>query len=278
MLREATSHGMKTRSARRRRVLLLSGLLLTAVLPLAGCTRDNKFQAISMWNESRLKPYERGQGLSETGGARAIPAGTVAQGERLEDTGRGADGKLATTFPLPVTKAVLERGQERFDIYCSPCHGLTGDGAGVVAKRGFPHPPDYALKRLREAPIGHFYEVITNGYGIMYSYADRVPPSDRWAIVAYIRALQAARKEVPTQDQWLTQRVQARQLGIPRRGGTMKPDTTGEQGAAPTGHGAEPSSVAPPAGTAVPPAGEGHGAEQPAGGGAPAAGENQGHG
>lgn len=296
MLHDATSQSMTGRRARQRRTLVLSGLLLSAVLPLTGCVpldakrNAGEFQAVSMWNQSRLKPYEPGE-AGGTSGARQLPAGTVAQGERLADTGRGADGKLVTALPFPVTKAVLERGQERFDIYCSPCHSLTGNGEGLVAKRGFPHPPDYALKRLREAPAGHFYEVISNGYGIMYSYADRIAPSDRWAIVAYIRALQTARKEVPEQDQWLTQRVEARKLGIRRHGGTMKPDTAGEHGgghgAAPAaGHGAEPSSQAPPEGGAgeapvTSPAGaggEGHGAEQPAGGAAPAAGENQGHG
>ena len=293
MLRDATSQSVKSRRANQRRTLVLSGLLLSAVLPLTGCVPINakrnagEFQAISMWNQSRLKPYEPGE-AGGTSGARQLPAGTVAQGERLNDTGRGADGKLVTAIPFPVTKAVVERGQERFDIYCAPCHSLTGNGAGLVVKRGFPHPPDYALKRLREAPAGHFYEVISNGYGVMYSYADRVAPSDRWAIVAYIRALQAARKEVPAQDEWLLQRVEARQMGIRRRGGTMKPDTAGEQGAAPAaGHGVEPSSLAPSEGHGVapvtPPAGtpaggEGHGAEQPAGGVAPAAGENQGHG
>ncbi|MCC2670076.1 MAG: hypothetical protein K0Q72_2547 [Armatimonadetes bacterium] len=286
MLRDTTSAGARARRRKVTRLVGLSGLLLATALPLAGCTRKGEFQAISMWNESRLKPYEPGQGIGQVGAARQIPAGTVAQGELSVDTGRGPDGKLTTTIPFPVTKAVLERGQERYHIYCAPCHSMAGDGEGLVVKRGFPHPPDYALKRLREAPAGHFYEVITNGYGVMYPYADRVPPSDRWAITAYIRVLQAARKDVPAQDQWLTERVRARELGIPRRGGTMKPAPAehGEGHTPAAGTGVEPSAVAPPAGggheapVAPAPTGEGTGAEHPAGGGTPAAGENPGHG
>ncbi|MGV3720255.1 MAG: c-type cytochrome [Actinomycetota bacterium] len=236
----------------------LTLVLLPLALGLTGCTRDGKFQAISMWNESRIKPYEAGQGTGRDAGLRQIPVGTVPRGELLADSGRSSDNKLLTEFPMPVTKAVLQRGQERFNVYCSPCHGLTGDGQGVVAKRGFPRPPDYAIKRLREAPVGHYYEVITKGYGIMYSYADRVPRSDRWAITAYIRALQAARKEVP-EDKWELERVRARELGVPRRGGTMAP-THGapvEQGA-PGEHGA-PAENGAPVEHGAPTQGESHG-------------------
>ena len=88
--------------------------------------------------------------------------------------------------------ALLEHGQERFEIYCAPCHSRVGDGQGMIVQRGFPAPPSYYIERLRKAPIEHFYDVITNGYGAMYSYADRVAPEDRWAITAYIRALQAS--------------------------------------------------------------------------------------
>jgi mono/diheme cytochrome c family protein len=90
----------------------------------------------------------------------------------------------------PVTLALLERGQERYRIYCTPCHSELGDGHGMVVQRGFPPPPSYHIDRLRQAPVQHIYDVITNGYGAMYSFADRVQPADRWAIVAYIRALQ----------------------------------------------------------------------------------------
>lgn len=102
----------------------------------------------------------------------------------------GSAPPLLATNPLPIDRPTLERGHERFDIYCAPCHSIAGDGDGMVVRRGFPNPPSYHTDRLRNAPDAHFYSVITNGYGMMYSYADRVAPDDRWAIVAYIRALQ----------------------------------------------------------------------------------------
>ena len=92
--------------------------------------------------------------------------------------------------PPPVTLALLQRGQERFRINCTPCHSELGDGHGMIVQRGFPAPPSYHIARLRDAPVEHFYDVITNGYGVMYSFAYRVQPADRWAIAAYIRALQ----------------------------------------------------------------------------------------
>src|SRR5207248_10237690 len=102
-----------------------------------------------------------------------------------------ARDEKSVTVP-PVTMALLKRGQQRFDIYCAPCHSKIGDGRGVIVQRGFPQPPSYYIARLRDAPNQHFYDVITHGYGAMYSYADRVGVEDRWAIVAYIRALQAS--------------------------------------------------------------------------------------
>jgi mono/diheme cytochrome c family protein len=98
-------------------------------------------------------------------------------------------GSQPATAP-PMTMALLQRGQERFHIYCTPCHSELGDGHGMIVQRGFPAPPSYHIQRLRDAPVQHFYDVITNGYGAMYSFAYRVQPADRWAIAAYIRALQ----------------------------------------------------------------------------------------
>lgn len=125
--------------------------------------------------------------------SRPLVAHTVARGHLDEDeafyTGK-IGTNLVTTFPIPITREVLERGRERFEIYCSVCHGRTGEGNGMIMQRGFPAPPSYHIDRLRQAPVGHFFDVITQGYGIMYSYAERVEPADRWAIAAYIRALQ----------------------------------------------------------------------------------------
>lgn len=99
--------------------------------------------------------------------------------------------------PPPVTMALLQCGQERYRIYCTPCHSELGDGHGMVVQRGFPAPPSYHTARLREAPVSRFYDVISNGYGVMYSFADRVLPADRWAIAAYIRALQRSQDARP---------------------------------------------------------------------------------
>jgi mono/diheme cytochrome c family protein len=96
----------------------------------------------------------------------------------------------ADASPVPITTQLVLRGRERFDIYCAPCHGRVGDGRGMIVLRGFPAPPSYHTDRLRDAPDSHFYQVISAGYGVMYPYADRIAPTDRWAIVAYIRALQ----------------------------------------------------------------------------------------
>jgi mono/diheme cytochrome c family protein len=97
---------------------------------------------------------------------------------------------LVAQLPLQLTPDLLARGRERFEIYCAVCHGAIGDGRGEVVRRGFPAPPSYHSERLRQAPIGHFYDVISNGYGVMYPYASQIEPNDRWAIAAYIRALQ----------------------------------------------------------------------------------------
>ncbi len=145
---------------------------LAFTVALAAC--DN------MANQPRLKPYEMPYGSQIDWPVKPVP-NTIAR-----------DDTVNTPAPPPVTMALLERGQQRFDINCSPCHGRTGEGDGMIVQRGFPRPPSYFSDRLREAPNQHFYDVITHGYGVMYPYADRVEPADRWAITAYIRALQAS--------------------------------------------------------------------------------------
>ncbi len=154
------------------------GLLLLGLLSLGGCYDD------SMTVQPHNKPLTPSTVWSDGTSARPLPANTVA----LTDL----DRDHAVAVPPPVTPALLLRGQERFDIYCTPCHGYGGRGDGMIVQRGFPPPPDYASPRLRAADAAHLFDVITNGWGVMYSYAARVEPEDRWAIVAYIRALQVA--------------------------------------------------------------------------------------
>jgi mono/diheme cytochrome c family protein len=134
----------------------------------------------NMANQPKLNPYELPFGSQVQWPVKPLPH-TIARDQSLRPPG-----------PPPVTVALLDRGKQRFDIYCSPCHGRFGDGNGIIVQRGFPHPPSYYSAALRNAPNQLFYDVITNGYGAMFSYADRVEPADRWAIVAYIRALQAS--------------------------------------------------------------------------------------
>jgi mono/diheme cytochrome c family protein len=118
----------------------------------------------------------------------------VARGELREDarfyTGRLPDGALTAELPVPLTRELLARGHQRFDIFCSPCHGRLGEGTGMVVRRGFKQPSTYHVDRLRQAPIGYFFDVMSNGFGVMSSYASQIPPEDRWAIAAYVRALQ----------------------------------------------------------------------------------------
>jgi hypothetical protein len=146
-----------------------------------------------MHDQPRYEPFEASEFFADGRSARPLVTGTVARGflEEDEHLHRGrVGGELAELFPFAVDRAVLERGRERYGIFCTPCHDAAGNGNGVVVQRGFKHPPSFHIQRLREAPPGWFFEVITKGYGAMYDYADRVPPADRWAITAYVRALQ----------------------------------------------------------------------------------------
>ena len=172
-------------AARARGAAALSGGILAA-FAAAGCRQD-------MHDQPRYEPFEASEFFADGRSARPLVAGTVARGflEEDEHLHRGrVGGELAELFPFAVDRAVLERGRERYGIFCTPCHDAAGNGNGVVVQRGFKHPPSFHIQRLREAPPGWFFEVITKGYGAMYDYADRVPPADRWAITAYVRALQ----------------------------------------------------------------------------------------
>jgi mono/diheme cytochrome c family protein len=157
-----------------------------------------------MLDQPKYEAYERAPAFPGGQVMLAPPEGTVARGA-------AAYREALLTRP-PMSMALLERGRERFDIFCSPCHGRAGSGNGMIVQRGFPNPPSFHLERLRTAPDAHFVTVITHGWGAMYSYAARVPPEDRWAIVAYIRALQLSR-EAPVAA--LPQSLQAKLEAMP---------------------------------------------------------------
>jgi hypothetical protein len=147
-----------------------------------------------MHNQPKFPPLRPSEFFADGRSERQLIDGTVARGHLNDDvafyTGKGPDGKPVNTFPFPVTKDVILRGQDRYNVYCSPCHDRTGEGNGMIVRRGFRKPPSYNDERLRQVPNGYIYDVITNGFGAMQDYAAQVPPRDRWAIVAYIRALQ----------------------------------------------------------------------------------------
>jgi mono/diheme cytochrome c family protein len=154
---------------------------------LAGCRQD-------MHDQPKFIPLRPSTFFTDGRSERPLIEGTVARGHLNDDTalytGKGADGKALDTFPFPVTKELVERGQVRFNVYCAPCHDRTGSGQGMIVKRGYHQPPSYHIDRLRQVPNGYIYDVITNGFGAMPDYAAQIPPRDRWAIVAYVRALQ----------------------------------------------------------------------------------------
>ena len=186
------------RPALRARMMLV--LVLVTLCCSVGCRRG-------MFDNSRLKPLEKSEFFRNNASARPLVAHTIPRGHLEEDehfyTGKHGTN-LVEAFPFPITAEALNRGRERFEIYCSVCHGRTGEGNGMIVQRGFPQPPSFQIDRLREAPIGHFFDVITRGYGVMYPYANRVDVADRWAIAAYIRALQLSRharlENVPAEE------------------------------------------------------------------------------
>ena len=164
----------------------LSGLGLLAVLGLAGCRQD-------MHDQPRFIPYRQSDFFTDLRSERPPVDGTVARGQQHENaylyTGKMGNNP-GDYMPFSVTPEVLARGRERFNIYCTPCHSRLGDGNGMIVQRGYKRPPSYHTERLRKAPLGYFFDVMTNGFGAMPDYASQIPVNDRWAIVAYIRALQ----------------------------------------------------------------------------------------
>jgi len=182
------------------RLLCWMGGVAIAAVGVTACRQQ-------MADQPRYKPLTRSTFFGDERSARPLVAGTVARGHLQADehlfTGK-VGGRPAETFPSPVTRQVLERGQERYNIFCAPCHDRVGNGEGMVVRRGFRPPPSFHMDRLRTVPPGYFFEVITNGFGTMANYAAEVPARDRWAIVAYIRALQLSQQarlvDVPAEE------------------------------------------------------------------------------
>ncbi len=177
--------------------LILNSAFL--ILNLSACRQD-------MQDQPKYLPYRGSEMFADSNSSRPLVKGTLARGYLWGDselyTGKmtavdaapkdtnAKAGSDVNTFPFPITREILDRGQERYNIYCSPCHGVLGDGQGMIVNRGFSPPPTYHQDRLRNAPLGHFFDVITNGFGRMPDYSMQIPPRERWAIIAYIRALQ----------------------------------------------------------------------------------------
>jgi len=164
-------------------------LVLLAACGIAGCGDSTLRQ--DMANQPRVNPLAPSDFFADGRSARPAIENTVVRGS-VENEGLSVP-KDSNTIPLPLTKELLQRGQERYNIFCTPCHGLQGDGQGMVAMRGMKHPPSYHQDRLRAEPNGYIYDIITNGFGAMYGYSAQISPRDRWAIVAYVRALQLSR-------------------------------------------------------------------------------------
>jgi mono/diheme cytochrome c family protein len=198
------------------------------LLVLAGCRAD-------MQNQPYQRTLVESDFYADKRAARPLVEGTVARGHDYADsyfyTGKiGSDD--GNYMPFPVTAEVMQRGQQRFNIYCSPCHGEAGDGNGMIVQRGLKHPPSYHSERLRNAPIGYFFDVMTNGFGVMLDYSQQVKPEDRWAIAAYIRALQlsqsATRADVPAGQQIANQPPKGVVISTPydTQGAAAVPQTT----------------------------------------------------
>ena len=187
--------------------------LLALIAGTAGCRIDMQIQPY-------YRPMAKSDFFVDDRSARMPVEGTVARGNLREDT-YFYSGKIGNNpgdfMPFPVTAEVLDRGRERFNIYCTPCHGRVGDGNGFIPTRGFRRPPSFHIDRLRKAPIGYFYDVDTNGFGVMPDYASQIAPRDRWCIAAYIRALQlsqnATSSDVPAGQRIPSPPPQFRDIG-----------------------------------------------------------------
>ncbi len=170
-------------SASLKKILVCAGAVFCFAF-LGGCRQD-------MADQPKFKPLAPTDFFGDGRSERPLVEHTVPRGAIADDA--LVIPKDSNAFPLPVTQELLQRGRDRYQIFCTPCHGLQGDGNGMIAMRGMKHPPSYHIDRLRQAPVGYFFDVITNGFGAMYSYSAQIPPRDRWAIIAYVRALQLSR-------------------------------------------------------------------------------------
>jgi mono/diheme cytochrome c family protein len=183
---ELGTQNLELRTGRPRFGVLSSGFLVLSFLALSACRQD-------MHQAPRYDPLEESAVLPKGSAAQPIVEGTVPRGHLNDDdlmyTGK-IDGKPADEFPMAITAADLDRGEQRYNIYCSPCHGRTGEGNGMVVQRGYKQAANYHIDRLRAMPVGYFFDVMTNGFGSMPDYKSQIPVADRWRIVAYIRALQ----------------------------------------------------------------------------------------
>jgi len=171
------------------RTVVAAGCLAAGML-VAGCRQD-------MHDQPKFKPYAKSDFYADQRSARPLVDGTIARGHLNQDTllvtGK-VDGAPAAVFPFEITQAVMDRGHERYDIFCSPCHSRTGMGDGMIVRRGYRKPPTFHQDRLRQAAPGYVFDVITSGFGAMPDYAAQIPVNDRWAIVAYLRALQRSQQ------------------------------------------------------------------------------------
>jgi mono/diheme cytochrome c family protein len=172
-----------------RRALVRAAAPGVLALALGGCRND-------MHDQAKAKPFRESKFFADGSSARNLPGGTVARGFLRADAalyrGIGADGKFLLDLPVPVTNELLRRGQERFNVFCSPCHGRTGSGQGMIVQRGFKNPSTFHVERLRNERAGYFFDVMTNGFGQMSSYASQITPEDSWAVAAWVRTLQAS--------------------------------------------------------------------------------------
>lgn len=180
------------------------GAAAIALFAAVGCRQE-------MYDQPKYQPLQKSSFFADGRASRPLVEGTVARGSLDSSVAPLAPGgsptvagQLATTLPMPLTRELVARGRERFGIFCTPCHDRTGSGTGMVVRRGYRPPPSFHIDRLRDAPIGHFYDVMTRGLGAMPDYSQQIPPEDRWAIAAYVKALQLSQRvpagELPTED------------------------------------------------------------------------------